>query len=84
MSINLTNFFSLKEKIESFLPKNLKSLAELKGCLDWDSFATFLRLFNDADAQVRKRRDSFASTQVIDLCRVRRVDCATQTRLSEA
>ena len=24
----------------------------LKGCLDWDSFATFLRLFRDADAQV--------------------------------
>ena len=29
-----------------------------KGCLDWDSFATFLRLFSDADDQVRKRRDS--------------------------
>ena len=54
----------------------------LKGCLDWDSFATFLRLFSDADAQVRKRRDSLASTQV--MCWVRRVDCATQTRLSEA
>ena len=54
------------------------------GCLDWDSFATFLRLFSDADAQVRKRRDSFASTQVIELCWVRRVDWATQTRLSEA
>ena len=55
-----------------------------KGCLDWDSIATFLRLFSDADAQVRKRRDSFASTQVIELCWVRRVDWATQTRLSEA
>ena len=31
----------------------------LKGCLDCDSFATFLRLFSDADAQVRKRWDSF-------------------------
>ena len=55
-----------------------------KGCLDWDSFATFLRLFSDADAQVRKRRDSFASTQVIELCWVRRVGSATQTRLSKA
>ena len=33
---------------------------KLKGCLDWDSFPTFLRLFSDADAQVRKRWDSFA------------------------
>ena len=56
----------------------------VKGCLDWDFFATFLGLFSDADAQVRKRRDSFASTQVIELCWVRRVDWATQTRLSEA
>ena len=45
----------------------------IKGCLDWDSFATFLRLLSDADGQVRKRRDSFASTQVIELCGVRRV-----------
>ena len=40
-------------------------LKVIKGCLDWDSFATFLRLFSDADAQVRKRRDSFASSQAI-------------------
>ena len=57
---------------------------DLKGCLDWDSFATFLRLFSDADALVRKRRDSFASTKVIELCWVRRVGSATQTRLSKA
>ena len=56
----------------------------LKGCLDWDSFATFLRLLSDADAQVRKRRDSFASTQVIQLCRVRRVGYGTHSRLLEA
>ena len=49
----------------------------LKGCLDWDSFATFLQLFSDADAQVRKRRDSFASTQATQLCRVRRVGWPT-------
>ena len=53
----------------------------LKGCLDWDSFATFLRLFSDADAQVRKRRDSFASTQATKLCRVRRVGWPTHSRL---
>ena len=51
----------------------------LKGCLDWDFFATFLRLFSDADAQVRKRRDSFASTQATQLCRVRRVHDALVT-----
>ena len=53
----------------------------VKGCLDWDSFATFLRLFSDADAQVRKRRDSFASTQATQLCRVRRVGWPTHSRL---
>ena len=37
----------------------------VKGCLEWDSFPTFLRLASDADAHVRKRQDSFASTQAI-------------------
>ena len=44
--------------------------ATSNGCLDWDSFATFLRLFSDADFQVRKRQGSLASTQAIQLCRV--------------
>ena len=59
----------------------LRHLLAVKGCLDWDSFATFLRLFSDADAQVRKRRDSFASTQATQLCRVRRVGWPTHSRL---
>ena len=54
---------------------------DLKGCLDWDSFATFLRLFSDADARVHKRRDSFALTQATQLCRVRRVGWPTHSRL---
>ena len=40
-----------------------------------------MRLFSDADAQVRKRRDSFASTQATQLCRVRRVGWPTHSRL---
>ena len=75
----LCGFESLRESL-----RILSKSRSLKGCLHWDSFPTFLRLFSDADAQVRKRRDSFASTQVIELCWVRRVDFATQTRLSEA
>ena len=58
-----------------------KLRTQLKGCLDWDSFATFLRLFSDADTQVRKRRDSFASTQATQLCRVQRVGWPTHSRL---
>ena len=69
---------------DSSNPTQLGSLSRrkrFKGCLDWDSFATFLRLFSDADAQVRKRRDSFASTQATQLCRVRRVGWPTHSRL---
>ena len=70
--------FRLFDILNTLLHK-MQSNLDIKGCLDWDFFATFLRLFSDADAQVRKRRDSFASTQATQLCRVRRVGCTTHS-----
>ena len=58
------------------MKKKKKKTECLKARLDWDSFATFSRLCSDADAQVRKRWYSFASTQAIQQCCVRRADTA--------
>ena len=43
-----------KRKVPSHM-----QLMYIKGRSDWDSFATFSRLFSDADARKRKRQYSF-------------------------
>ena len=57
-----------KNSYEDIVYESVDDRSISLGRLDWHSFPTFLRFFSYADAQVRKRQYSFASTQAIQRC----------------